>query len=143
MIFFIQITFTQVNAADTNVTNHAIIAKLYEQVDKRQLESPVFDRALLSDSEQLQIMALKGLGRIGGEKANIKLLAVITDKNEKLRAATAFAIGISGVKSSSGSLWSLLSTENNEQVKQEIYLSLGILGENNVVNKLSDKENLA
>ncbi|TQV85321.1 peptidylprolyl isomerase [Aliikangiella coralliicola] len=119
--------------------NDSIIHQIYELVDQRNLNSAVFDQALQHSDSEIVRASLMGLGRIGGEGAADKALPFIEHKDEQLRRLAAFAIGQSAHKPAAEHLWPRLEKEKSTLVKKELYLSLGKLGEENLLNKMMQR----
>ena len=111
-----------------NALTDALIASIAVAVDNRDAESSLFNTALQSNNEKLQIAAITGLGRVGGNKIVEQVAPYIVNSNPKIRRSVAFALGLSNAPIASKYLWKQLSAEKSEFVKQEIYLALASLG---------------
>ncbi|MCF6194891.1 MAG: HEAT repeat domain-containing protein, partial [Kangiellaceae bacterium] len=111
-------------------------ASIYEIVDSRKLDIDTFNQALNSKQSKLIIATLQGLGRIGGEAILPIIKPHFLSKQPEIRRAAVFAAGLSGSKNITKQLWLLLNDEKGEQVKQEIYLALGNLGDDDLVEKM-------
>ncbi|PCI72780.1 MAG: hypothetical protein COB38_03280 [Gammaproteobacteria bacterium] len=122
--------------------NSQLSARLFETVDKRVLNKVIFDAALHSKSELVQLNALKGLSRIGGKNILPLVKPFLSTSNDELRRVAVLALGQSKSKQANELLWSLLKTEKTTIIRAEIYLALANLTEDNLVSKfLSQKEN--
>jgi len=128
------------NFALDKTERKAILASIYEHVDKRNLDTNLFNQALNSQQLIVQETALRGLGRIGGDSITPLVVPFLTHKSEALRRAAVFALGIGGGSKIEQLLWPLLTKETDESVKQEIYLAIGLVGGDNLVNKLLARE---
>ena len=116
--------------------NADLLANIYELVDHRKLDIEIFKRALNSEQSKLIIATLQGLGRIGGDAILPLIKPHFLSKQPEIRRAAVFAAGLSSSNSITKQLWLLLNNEKSEQVKQEIYLALGNLGDDDLVNKM-------
>jgi len=117
-------------------------ARLFESVDRRVLDNVLFNNALNSKSERIQLNALKGLARIGGEEILPLVKPFLKITNDELRRVAVLALGQSNSKQANRLLWSLLKTEKTTIIRAEIYLALANLTEDNLVSKfLSQNEN--
>lgn len=105
-------------------------------VDRRELNPKLFREAISQEDVSLSVMALQGLGRIGGDNVLELIEDSLTSQTKEIRRAAVFAMGISGSKLANNYLWPLLENESNELVKQEIYLALGTVGEKSIIKKL-------
>ncbi len=127
-------------AEDIAVNNQAqIIAQIYQLVDNRNLNSPIFTQALNSNQPTLMIHALTGIARVGGKLAIEKARPYLNHTNPKIRQHAALALGLSANKEAAHYLWKQLETETSDLVKHEIYLGLGNLGQNNLVTKMLEQ----
>lgn len=124
----------KINAQTAN--NELIIHQIYQLVDDRNPNSPVFQQALQSNNEKLIKIALIGLGRIGGKTVIKTIVPFLKSNNETFRQHAAFALSINGNKEASHYLWQQLKNEKSELVKKEIYLGLGALGGNHLISKM-------
>ena len=114
-------------------------SEVYRLVDQRQLDLPYFQKAIKQNDISLTILALQGLGRIGGNQVLPSIYPSLTDNRKSVRVAAVFALGISGSKQPNERLWSQLNNEKSERVKQEIYLALGNIGGPNLISKLLER----
>lgn len=142
LLFFISILFVQnISFAvqeSRQTLKDGLIAELHEQVDKRHIDSELFHKAISNQSIDIQLTAIKGLGRIGSDGILTLVTPLLENKNEKIRRAAAFSLGISGSEKASKILWSALEIEHDETVKQEIYLGLcNLAGDNLVLDMLA------
>jgi len=113
--------------------------QIYQLVDQRTPNSPIFANALKSSDFELQKTALLGLSRIGGKAVIERIRPFLAHKKEELRQLAAFGLGISANKEAAYYLWQQLETEQSEKVKKEIYLGLGNIGQNNLITKMMDR----
>ena len=113
-----------------------LLATIYDSVDRRKMDVNTFQQALNSTHLKLVVASLQGLGRIGGDVILPLIEPFFLAKQAETRRAAVFAAGLSGSAGITKQLWSLLQKENNETVKQEIYLALGNLGGDNLVSKM-------
>ena len=138
LIIFISLIYVQNVSFAKQTTSLDLISKLHEQVDKRYVDEELFTKAISNPSIDIQLTAIQGLGRIGGDKILSLLTPQLKNNNEEIRRAAAFALGISASTKASEILWSTLDTENSELVKQEIYLGLcNLAGDNLVLDMLA------
>lgn len=114
----------------------ASLEAIAEAVERRQLDSPLFNQALNIDDPALMQQTLLGLGRIGGKEASVLLTSYLAHSNPALRKTAALALGISGVQASSQPLWAQLKQEKDAEVRAELYLALGNLGENGLISRM-------
>ena len=133
------VTFLSFSTSQAATNQPQIIHQIYELVDDRKLDLPVFEKALASDDRSLVLQTIIGLGRIGGEQAVQLALPLLSHADESIRKHAAFAIGISGVKNASSHLWQRLALENSDQVKHEIYLGLDNLGQDKLVSMAMER----
>jgi len=118
--------------------NDLMLARLHEKVDARIIDPELFEQAISNPTLDIKLTAIKGLGRIGGDEILPFITPLLKSNNEKIRRAAAFALGISASEKASEALWSALDIENNELVKQEIYLGLcNLAGDNLVLDMLA------
>lgn len=113
-----------------------IIHQIYQLVDQRNPQAKVFTQALKHPELAVRKAALTGLGRIGGKAVIDMIVPFIDSEEQSLRQLAAFALGISGNKESAYYLWQQLAKETSSEVKHEIYLGLGNLGQNNLITKM-------
>ena len=123
------------HAAQTSTTiqpgaalTDALTASIAVAVDNRNAESSLFNTALQSNNEKLQIAAITGLGRIGGDSIIEQVAPYIVNSNPKIRRSVVFALGLSNSPKAAKYLWKQLNVEKSELVKQEIYLALASTG---------------
>ena len=136
---------TTIGAKDVSLPEaepRTISASIHQHVDERVFNAKLFSQALNSQQINIQKTALRGLGRIGGETITPLVTPFLNNKNPALRRAAVFALGISGNSKVNLLLLPLLETEIDETVKQEIYLALGLLGGDNLVNNLLAREKI-
>jgi cyclophilin family peptidyl-prolyl cis-trans isomerase/HEAT repeat protein len=114
-------------------------AQIYQLADQREYHKSLFNQALKSKELELQKAALISLGRIGGSSTIAAVQPFLKHHNSSLRQLAALAIGLSGDKAASQLLWQLLKSEKIETVKQEIYLGLANLAEDNLINKMLEQ----
>jgi len=119
-----------------------LIESLYQKVDQRDFDAELFKQALASSKVETQVIALKGLGRIGGKQIIPLVIPFLKNENHLVRHAAVFALGISQSTDANQYLWPLLKSENNETIRQEIYLALGNLGSDHLVVKMLNNLNL-
>ncbi len=113
-----------------------LTATIFELVDQRILDVEIFKRALDNHSIKLKVNTLKGLGRIGGKSVLPLIEPCLSNDEPRVRRAAVFAAGLSGSLTITDKLWEILKTEQNEIVKQEIYLALGNLGSEQLVSRM-------
>ncbi|PHS16322.1 MAG: hypothetical protein COA86_11815 [Kangiella sp.] len=122
--------------------NKQLNAQIFETVDQRVLDKAIFNTALNSKSERVQLNALKGLARIGGKDILLLVKPFLKTTNDELRRVAVLALGQSNSTQANLLLWSLLKIEKTSIIRAEIYLALANLTEDNLVSKfLSQKEN--
>jgi len=119
-----------------------IIHQIYQLVDQRNPISPVFQQALAHSDADVQKTALLGLARIGGKPVINQLVPFLNHADESFRQLAAFGLGISANKEAAYYLWQQLEKETAQRVKQEIYLGLGNLGQNNLNSKMMKRLDL-
>ncbi|WP_444995476.1 peptidylprolyl isomerase [Aliikangiella sp. IMCC44359] len=136
-VIFILLTFSQSpESIAKESTTAPLIHEIYQQVDLRIANSPVFQKALAHQDLAVQKTALLGLGRIGGKAIINRVAPFLQHSNEVLRQYAALALGICGNKEAAHYLWQRLPKEDSLKVKKEIYLGLGNLGQNNLISKM-------
>jgi cyclophilin family peptidyl-prolyl cis-trans isomerase/HEAT repeat protein len=134
-------TQTTVENSQSPKSNEVSPTKLWYLVDQRDLDQTYFSQAIQHSDTKLAIMAIKGVGRIGGDKAVPLLLEPLTANQAEIRRAAAFSLGISGTKLAVPHLWQRLTNEQSSDVRQEIYLALGNLAPTDIIAKLLNKHN--
>jgi len=137
-IVFIFIIGMPITAEPLEQTTPSItlIESLYQKVDQRNFDADLFKQALSSAKLETQVIALKGLGRIGGEQILPLIVPFLQNENDSVRHAAVFALGISQSTEANQYLWPLLENETNEIIRQEVYLALGNLGSDQLVVKM-------
>ena len=68
-----------------------MIQQIYELVDQRNADSPIFKQVLKSQDLESQEIALTGLGRIGDSNALPLVLPFLEHSNPKLRRGCSFS----------------------------------------------------
>ncbi|MDH5629376.1 MAG: peptidylprolyl isomerase [Gammaproteobacteria bacterium] len=130
---------SHISFASQQNDNQALEQSIYQLVDLRQLDNEIFSKALKTNNVELQINALHGLGRIGGETIIPLVSPFLNHSNEQIRQYAALALGLSGSTKAGPVLWQALEKEESDLVKHEIYLSLGNLGPENKVKDQPDQ----
>lgn len=123
-------------ATKLSKSNKISITKLLRLVDQRNLDVAFFESAIQQADSQIAIMAIKGVGRIGGDKAVPLLTKPLNSPLHNVRKATAFALGISSSPLATHYLWERLSIEKTSSVRKEIYLALGTIAPTDIIPKL-------
>ncbi len=103
-------------------------ADLYKSADLRELDTPLFTKALNCDNLATIEIALINLGRIGGEQAAKLIETQLTNKSSRVRAKAAFAAGISLYPELVVSLAEQFDRESSPSVKQALTLAMGNVG---------------
>jgi len=113
-----------------------LVESLYQKVDQRDFDADLFKQTLANSKLETQVLALKGLGRIGGEQIIPLAIPFLKNENDLVRHAAVFALGGSQSTEANQYLWSHLKNESNETIRQEVYLGLGSLGSDRLVVKM-------
>ncbi len=121
---------------EASKNNEISKAKLLYLVDQRKLDKNLFEHAIEQPNEEIAIMAIKGVGRIGGDKAVPFLTKPLNSPQPNIRKAAAFSLGISGSETATDYLWQRLAIETSESVRKELYLALGNIAPSDIVPKL-------
>jgi len=119
----------------------AIIPQIYQLVDDRVLDIPLFIRALKHPDRKVRVSALTGLARIGGEPVVALVAPFLTHAEPETRQLAAFALGLSGAAKSSSYLWKRVAVEQNLSVKHELYLALANLGGDGLITAMLQRLN--
>ncbi len=114
-------------------------AQLLLHVDQRQFDASYFGKLVSKADPKLTEMAIQGAGRIGGDQVVKFIASQLPSESTQIRRICAFSFGLSGSKQAIPLLWEMLAQENASQVKQEIYLALGKLGQNDIIKRLLDR----
>lgn len=138
-LLFLSPGLSAFNQTITAPADEPIIHQIYQLVDQRNPTSPIFEQALKHSDPQIQEAALLGLARIGGKTIIHQITPFLKSDNESLRKLAAFALGLSANKEAAYYLWQHLEQEQSELVRQEMYLALGNLGQNNLITKMMQR----
>ncbi len=117
-------------------TNQVSTAKILQLVDQRSLENTFFERAIQHPEKQIAVLAIQGVGRIGGDNAIPLLTNSLNSADDDIRKAAAFSLGISGSSLATKYLWERLLIEKSSDVRKELYLALGNIAPADIIPKL-------
>ena len=105
--------------------------------DHRQHQAAVFTEALDSHSTELQVAALRAIGRIQDPAAVERISAFLSNANKSVRLEAATALGLIGTDAARVVLTNRLGTERSSFSRVGILLALGFAGDASTVQTLA------